>query len=67
MCAIKNPEITIIAPNGVHIYRSGQVFVAAGEMDEQFLVIQKPRWMWWAFDLYMLKLMYQHLMLTGRF
>lgn len=32
-----------------------------------FLAIEKPRWMWWAFDLYMLKPMYQHLMLTGRF
>jgi sulfide:quinone oxidoreductase len=31
------------------------------------LDIAKPRWMWWAFDLYMLKPMYQHLMLTGRF
>ncbi|HIP20189.1 MAG TPA: NAD(P)/FAD-dependent oxidoreductase [Sulfurimonas sp.] len=31
------------------------------------LAFEKPRWMWWAFDLYMLKPMYQHLMLTGRF
>lgn len=31
------------------------------------LDIAKPRWMWWAFDLYMLKPMYQYLMLTGRF
>ena len=31
------------------------------------LDFSKPRWMWWAFDLYMLKPMYQHLMLTGRF
>lgn len=25
----------------------------------------KPRWIWWAFDLYMLKPMYKHLMLNG--
>ncbi|MDH4943612.1 FAD/NAD(P)-binding oxidoreductase [Sulfurimonas sp. C5] len=31
--AIKNPDITIIAPNEIHIYQPGQVFVAAGEMD----------------------------------
>jgi len=31
------------------------------------LAFEKPRWFWWAFDLYMLKPMYQHLMLTGRF
>ncbi len=32
-----------------------------------FLAIEEPRYMWWAFDLYMLKPMYQYLMLTGRF
>jgi len=32
-----------------------------------FLAFEKPRWLWWAFDLYMLKPMYQYLMLTGRF
>ena len=31
------------------------------------LAFDKPRWFWWAFDLYMLKPMYQYLMLTGRF
>ena len=31
------------------------------------LAFEKPRWIWWAFDLYMLKPMYQYLMLTGRF
>jgi len=31
------------------------------------LAFEKPRWFWWAFDLYMLKPMYQYLMLTGRF
>jgi len=31
------------------------------------LAFEEPRWIWWAFDLYILKLMYQHLMLTGRF
>ena len=30
------------------------------------LAFEEPRWMWWAFDLYMLKPMYQHLMLRGR-
>ncbi len=28
--SLKNPDITIIAPNEVHIYQPGQVFVAAG-------------------------------------
>lgn len=31
------------------------------------IAFEKPRWMWWAFDLYMLKPMYKYLMLTGRF
>lgn len=31
------------------------------------LDFEKPRWIWWAFDLYMLKPMYKYLMLTGRF
>lgn len=31
--AIKNPDITIIAPNEVHIYQPAQVFVASGEME----------------------------------
>jgi len=31
------------------------------------LAFDKPRWIWWAFDLYMLKPMYKYLMLTGRF
>ncbi len=31
--AIKNPDITIIAPNEVHLYQPGQVFVGAGEME----------------------------------
>ncbi|MDQ7067312.1 MAG: hypothetical protein Q9M40_04615 [Sulfurimonas sp.] len=31
------------------------------------LAFEKPRWIWWAFDLYMLKPMYQYLMLPGRF
>jgi sulfide:quinone oxidoreductase len=29
------------------------------------LAIEKPRWIWWAFDLYMLKPMYWHLMMRG--
>ena len=32
-----------------------------------FIAYDKPRYMWWAFDLYMLKPMYQYLMLTGLF
>lgn len=32
-----------------------------------FLDIDEPRWMWWAFDLYMLKPMYKYLMLPGYF
>jgi sulfide:quinone oxidoreductase len=31
--AIKNPDITIIAPNEVHLYQPGQVFVGAGVME----------------------------------
>jgi len=29
------------------------------------LAIEKPRWIWWAFDLYMLKPMYWYLMMRG--
>jgi sulfide:quinone oxidoreductase len=29
--ALSNPDITIIAPNEIHIYQPGQVFMAAGE------------------------------------
>ncbi|WP_345991415.1 FAD/NAD(P)-binding oxidoreductase [Sulfurimonas sp. HSL-1716] len=32
-----------------------------------FLDYEKPRWMWWEFDRYMLEPMYWHLMLTGLF
>ena len=32
-----------------------------------FLAYEKPRWMWWEFDLYMLKPMYKYLMLPGYF
>lgn len=37
--SIENPDITIIAPNEVHLYQPGQVFVASGVMkyDEIFL------------------------------
>jgi len=28
--AIKNPDITIIAPNEIHLFQPGQIFVAAG-------------------------------------
>ena len=36
--AISNPDITMIAPNEVHIYQPGQVFVAAGEMTTEDLL-----------------------------
>ncbi|QSZ43003.1 NAD(P)/FAD-dependent oxidoreductase [Sulfurimonas aquatica] len=36
---IKNPDITIIAPNEVHLYQPGQVFVGAGEMKVEDLKI----------------------------
>jgi sulfide:quinone oxidoreductase len=36
---LKNPDITIIAPNEIHIYQPGQVFVAAGEIDEDQLFL----------------------------
>ncbi len=29
------------------------------------LAVEEPRWLWWAFDLYMLKPMYWHLMMRG--
>ena len=29
------------------------------------LAVEEPRWIWWAFDLYMLKPMYWHLMMRG--
>jgi sulfide:quinone oxidoreductase len=29
--ALSNPDLTIIAPNDIHIYQPGQVFMAAGE------------------------------------
>jgi len=37
--AIKNPDITIIAPNEIHLYQPGQVFVGAGEMQMQDLIM----------------------------
>lgn len=37
--AIKNPDITIIAPNEVHLYQPGQIFVGAGELQEKDLKI----------------------------
>jgi len=38
--ALSNADITIIAPNEVHIYQPGQVFVAAGEMTNEELLKQ---------------------------
>lgn len=37
--AIRNPDITIIAPNEVHLYQPGQVFVGAGEMKVDDLIL----------------------------
>jgi len=37
--AIKNPDITIIAPNEIHLYQPAQVFVAAGEMEFEDMVL----------------------------
>lgn len=37
--AIKKPDITIIAPNEVHLYQLGQVLVGAGEMKEEDLLL----------------------------
>jgi len=42
--AIKNPDITIIAPNDIHLYQPGQVFVGAGEMQFEDLVIQNSNY-----------------------
>jgi sulfide:quinone oxidoreductase len=36
--ALSNPDITIIAPNEVHIYQPGQVFVAAGEYSPEDII-----------------------------
>ncbi|MFA6143720.1 MAG: FAD/NAD(P)-binding oxidoreductase [Sulfurimonas sp.] len=36
--ALSHPDITIIAPNEVHIYQPGQVFVAAGELTPQDII-----------------------------
>ena len=38
--AISSPDITIIAPNEIHLYQPGQVFVAAGLIKQEDL--QKP-------------------------
>ncbi|MDQ7067311.1 MAG: FAD-dependent oxidoreductase [Sulfurimonas sp.] len=37
--AISNPDITIIAPNEVHLYQPGQVFVGSGEMQLDDLIL----------------------------
>ena len=42
--AIKNPDITIIAPNNVHLYQPGQVFVAAGEMQIDELMLENKNY-----------------------
>jgi sulfide:quinone oxidoreductase len=42
--AIKNPDITIIAPNEIHLYQPGQVFVAAGEMQFDDLLLSNKEY-----------------------
>lgn len=42
--AIKNPDITIIAPNEIHLYQPGQVFVAAGEMQFDDLILHNSEY-----------------------
>ena len=37
--AIKNPDITIIAPNEIHLYQPGQVFIGAGEMEMEDILL----------------------------
>lgn len=37
--AIKNPDITIIAPNDIHLYQPGQVFIGAGEMEMDDIIL----------------------------
>ncbi len=37
--ALNNPDITIIAPNDIHLYQPGQVFIAAGEYQTQDIVM----------------------------
>lgn len=42
--AIKNPDITIIAPNEIHLYQPGQIFVAAGEMKFDDLLLSNKEY-----------------------
>ena len=37
--ALNNPDITIIAPNEVHLYQPGQIFIAAGEYQFDDIVL----------------------------
>jgi len=41
---IKDPDITIIAPNEIHLYQPGQVFVGAGELQFEDLIIDNNRY-----------------------
>lgn len=38
--ALSEPDITIIAPNEVHLYQPGQVFMAAGEYTHEDIRLQ---------------------------
>lgn len=42
--AIKNPDITIIAPNEVHLYQPGQVFVGAGVMQYDDILLENKHY-----------------------
>ena len=42
--ALNNPNITIIAPNEVHLYQPGQVFMAAGEYTFEDIVMDNNDW-----------------------
>ena len=42
--AIKNPDITIIAPNETHLYQPGQVFIASGLLKTEDIQLDNNDW-----------------------
>ena len=42
--SLNNPDITIIAPNEVHLYQPGQIFMAAGEYTFEDIVMDNNDW-----------------------
>jgi len=42
--AIDKPDITIIAPNKIHLYQPGQVFIAAGEMKMDDIILHNSNY-----------------------